>query len=325
MAERKTRNRDKSHLENIKNKKWQCQACGRCFDTRAVLKLHRKEKHPEQTSGGWHIKGKTKENCESLRRRGETYKKRYAEGKIKSWMKGRHHSEETKKKLSEARKAWILAHPEKSPYVVSHYTRGESYSEKYFREWMEKENIPFLAQQHLGTYTLDFLVGNIDLEIDGEQHWNDPRITASDERRNKYVQEQGLKVIRIRWKHYTNLNQQERHDYLERLKVALTTDNKLNDNFVIDKRKLKKVYGKCKYCSGNITCSTNKAYCSVKCANLGVTKSKINVDKYLTEDFYKKILEDFKTIKVCALGRKYGVSHTTVRRWLNRAKELGYC
>lgn len=238
--------------------------------------------------------------------------------------RGKHHTEKTKRKISESRKRYIEEHPDSMPYKKYHYTNGESYAERYFREWMEKESIKYLAQQQLGLYTLDFLVGNIDLEIDGEQHCNDKRIVESDERRNKYVEEQGLKVIRVRWSHYKKLSQEEKHDFLERLKAALTTDNQLNESFKIDEGKLKKVYGKCKKCGGAILSKTNKAFCSVKCSYIGSTKSNISVDDYMTEDFYKKLIKDSKNSKVCDLSKKYGVSHTSIRRWLNTAKELGY-
>jgi transposase len=49
------------------------------------------------------------------------------------------HSEKTKKKLSLIRKKWISENPDKSPYILSHKSRGETYPEKYFREWLEKE------------------------------------------------------------------------------------------------------------------------------------------------------------------------------------------
>lgn len=238
--------------------------------------------------------------------------------------KGKRLSEETKRKLSEARKAWILAHPDKSPYLVSHYTRGESYSEKYFREWMEKEGIQFVAQQNLGTYRLDFLVGNIDLEIDGEQHWNDKRVAESDKRRNKYVEEQGLKVIRIRWSHYQKLSQDDKHDFLERLKVALTTDNQLNESFKIDEGKLRKIYGKCKQCGKDIFSRWNKSFCSTDCSNK-YNATRLNGMKDLV-GYYKKFVEDFNecgSVKM-RLAKKYGVSETAIRKRIKRGIKLGY-
>lgn len=324
MQKKKTRNRSAKHAKNIEIQKWKCTECGECFGNRPQLKQHRKEFHYEMTLFGAHNKGKTKENCDSLRKQGETLKKRYANGEIKPTFLGKHHSEETKRKISEARKAWILANPDKSPYIVSHYSKGESYAERYFREWMENESITYLSQQQLGTYTLDFLIGNIDLEIDGEQHYKDERISASDIRRNKYVEEQGLKVIRVRWSHYQKLPQEEKYDFLERLKVALTTDNQLNDGFTIDKGKLKKVYGKCKECGKDILTRCNKTFCSTSCVN----KHKMvkNVEGESLYDYYKKFVQDLKECSFVKLrlAKKYGVSETAIRKRIKRGLEIGY-
>lgn len=238
-------------------------------------------------------------------------------------------SEETKKKISESRKKYIALHPDSMPYKKYHYTNGESYAEKYFREWMEKENIPFIAQQQLYIYTLDFVIGSIDLEIDGEQHYHDNRIIESDKRRTEYIESQGFKVIRIRWADYKKLSQEEQHEYLERLKITLTTDNKLNDNFVINEGKLKKVYGKCQYCGGDILSKWNKKFCSSECTNLYHLLPALNKlnnkgnKKELISNFIKQLIEELKTTSANKLSKKYNVSHTTIKRWIDKAKQRG--
>ena len=57
--------------------------------------------------------------------------------------KRRKHNEETKNRISRSRKEYLEKHPEKVPYTLNHKSKGESYPEKYFREWLEKENISF--------------------------------------------------------------------------------------------------------------------------------------------------------------------------------------
>ena len=49
-------------------------------------------------------KGKTKENNESLKRSGEKYKEKIKSGEIRPPFLGKHHTDETKNKLSEIRK-----------------------------------------------------------------------------------------------------------------------------------------------------------------------------------------------------------------------------
>lgn len=57
--------------------------------------------------------------------------------------KKRTHSEETKNKISIIRKKFLTENPDMIPYKLNHKSKGESYPEKYFREWLEKENISF--------------------------------------------------------------------------------------------------------------------------------------------------------------------------------------
>lgn len=151
--------------------------------------------------------------------------------------KGRKHSEETKKKLSLIRKKWISENPDKSPYILSHKSRGETYPEKYFREWMEKENIPFQQEYKFKLYSFDFLVNErVDLEIDGGQHRNDKRIIKHDIKRDTKSQEAGFVVYRIMWSDYQRLTDEEKEKFLGELKeFLLNVDNPVPE-FVIKKR-----------------------------------------------------------------------------------------
>ena len=154
--------------------------------------------------------------------------------------KGRKHSEKTKKLLSEKRKKWISENPDKSPYIVSHKSRGETYPEKYFREWMEKENIPFQQEYRFKLYAFDFLVNErIDLEIDGDQHKNDKRIIEHDIKRDNKSKDAGFIVYRIMWSDYQKLNQEERESFLSELKNFLLNDSNAIPQFVIKKKSTK--------------------------------------------------------------------------------------
>lgn len=147
------------------------------------------------------------------------------------------HSEKTKKKLSLIRKKWISENPDKSPYIVSHKSRGETYPEKYFREWLEKENIPFQQEYRFKLYAFDFLVNErVDLEIDGNQHKNDKRIIEHDIKRDARSKDAGFVVYRIMWSDYQKLNQGEKEKFLGELKEFLSNTNNPIPEFVIKKR-----------------------------------------------------------------------------------------
>lgn len=310
---------------NLKSERWKCCVCGEVFPTRRAKQLHNKEFHPEVSVKGYCFhKGKTKDTCESIRKSIETRKKNIASGKTTSWWKGKHHSEESRKKISEKMRAYYQEHPEEFPFRKAHYTNGESYAEKYFREWLEKEGIEHKCQYSISSYHLDFLIGNIDLEIDGEQHYNFSRIAESDERRTKFLEDNGFQVIRIRWKHYQQLSENERHTFLEELKKSLLSQTGLPDNFKLVDKKVRKIIGYCPICGKEITGYRNQKYCSNKCARSRYTTS--NVEKLhllsdITDDEERRrILKEAyeKLGNMLAMGKHFGVSDNTIRKWFKK-------
>lgn len=136
--------------------------------------------------------------------------------------RGLKHTQSTKDKLAQLRKEWIKNNPDRHPWKFAHKSIGESYPEKYFREWLEKEGLPFVQEYSYKTYHFDFLVGNaVDLEIDGSQHKSCPAIIEHDLKRNKIVEAAGFIVKRISWPDYARLSAEDRGKYLRELKEFL--------------------------------------------------------------------------------------------------------
>ena len=133
------------------------------------------------------------------------------------------HTEETKKLISKKRIEYLAANPDKVPYLLNHYSKGPSYPEKYFRQILDNNNITYETEKRIGLYSLDFCIGSIDLEIDGEQHYVDERIVKSDIKRTEYLQQIGYAIIRIRWSYYKKLNKTDQIKFVEDL------INKLNN------------------------------------------------------------------------------------------------
>lgn len=126
---------------------------------------------------------------------------------------GRPQSDETKRKLSEIKKKFLEENPEKVPYLLNH-SRVESYPERYWREFLEKNNIEFQQEYRESVYSLDFKIGMVDLEIDGEQHYVDAKIVASDRKRTEYLESLGYRIIRIRWAEFVKLSIDERSKFV---------------------------------------------------------------------------------------------------------------
>lgn len=125
----------------------------------------------------------------------------------RSKSNSRPHTEESKKKISEARIKFLRENPDMVPYKLNHYSKGRSYAEEYWKIVLDTNNLVYEEQYQIGPYQLDFafLDLKIDLEIDGDQHHLDPRVVESDKRRNKYLEDLGWHIIRIKWSDYKKI------------------------------------------------------------------------------------------------------------------------
>lgn len=214
-------------------------------------------------------------------------------------------SEETKKRISESRKKYLLENPDKVPYKINH-SRKESYPEKYFTELFKNEGIEVTKSFYIGIYELDFCIldKKIDIEVDGSQHYLDKKIVESDKRRNKFLEDNGWNIIRINWSEYQKLNFYEKKEYITNLKNYI--------NNLIDYKP-------------TIIYKSNKNYC--ECGKEIWKKSKkclsCNV-KYNRKErpSYKQLLDDVKEFGYTATGRKCGVSDNTIRNWIKNYTKL---
>ena len=78
-------------------------------------------------------------------------------------------------------------------------TRGVmSYAEKFWSSVLEENNIQYEREKAVSGYFLDFVIDNVDLEIDGKQHAY-PERAASDQRRDRVLSKLGYSVYRIPW------------------------------------------------------------------------------------------------------------------------------
>lgn len=210
-----------------------CKYCGKEYKNKNSLVQHeiRCKKNPNKINtlipgfNGKHghvawNKGLTKETDERVKKISETYRKNIESGKIV--IKGHKHTEESKQKLSIARKKYLMNNPNKVPYLLNH-SSNVSYPEKYFIDLFQKENICLQYHVRISTYELDFcdMERKIDLEIDGEQHYVDKRVVESDIKRNEYLTGLGWTIKRIRWSNYQKLTIEEKKLVINSIKELL--------------------------------------------------------------------------------------------------------
>lgn len=84
----------------------------------------------------------------------------------------------------------------------------KSYAEKFFETVLNNNNISYDRERYVGKYFLDFVIGDIDLEIDGKQHQYEDR-KQSDSIRDEYLRSQGYFVYRIKWNEINSVSGKE--------------------------------------------------------------------------------------------------------------------
>ena len=229
-------------------------------------------------------------------------------------MNPRIHSEESKKKISIARKKFLKEHPEKVPYLLNHSSKI-SYPEQYFIDVFKKEEIDLMYHKQVGLYQLDFYNEDkmIYVEIDGNSHYLDKKTINIDKRRTEVLNDLGWTGIRIRWSDYKNKSLEERTIVIKRIKDLINNAVTVND--ILDtKDNIKRIESILKYRKKmNIfTCEgcgkekdSNSKYC-IKCS--GIRRRIERPDKELLTS---KILSSNYT----EVAKEYNVSSNAIRRW----------
>jgi very-short-patch-repair endonuclease len=128
-------------------------------------------------------------------------------------MKGHANSPETKRKISEKLKKYYAGRSIWSTQLE----KRKSYAEQYF------DSIFTDAEQnyHVDRYFLDLAwpEKRIYIEIDGEQHYNDPLIVEHDKIRTERLLSVGWTLIsRIRWSTFQQLSFDEKQLFVEQIK-----------------------------------------------------------------------------------------------------------
>lgn len=206
------------------------------------------------------------------------------------------HTDETKKKISETRIAYLKLNPDKVPYKLNHGSK-ETYPEKYFKECLTG----FIYQYHIeGTlYHADFCnpYEKIIIEIDGEQHYVDKNIVKHDIKRTEILEQLGWKIIRIRWSDFQKLARAEKEEIVKKL-----NENKI-DGFDMKTYIKPKKMNKCLDCGCDIDRQAERC---VPCSKNKTKKFNLTKDELITLIKSKSSMEE--------VARELGVSSNSVRK-----------
>lgn len=276
---------ENNKIEKTKKNEYKCKYCEMKIENSAKL-------------GGHVASCKFNPNFENIRN------KRIAANKIIT----RTHSQETKDKISKSRKDFLKNNPDKVPYLLNHSSK-ESYPEKYFTEVFENENIDVVKKFRIGLYELDFCIlsKKIDIEIDGSQHYSDKKILISDKRRTDFLESNGWNVVRIDWMKYQRLNKEEKESFIYNLKSYI-------DNLSI-KPEMEN-YKKSKKDKNSCCCGKEKWKTAVMCYQCrSVARRKVE------RPTLDQLLSDVGNLGYTGTGTKYGVSNSSIKKWIKKYKK----
>jgi very-short-patch-repair endonuclease len=191
------------------NGKYSCNTCEKEY-TKNGISTHYWLSHGEGKNHHTKQKGRKAWNKDltaaidpSLKRAGETLRKRFTSGELTPHFKGKKHSDETRKKISESQS---LAHKEGRAWNIgqSRWNNKPSYPEQYFMQVIENEfdDKQYVREFSLGRFALDFAWVHKKkcIEIDGKQHDELPDVRERDLRKNEFIKSSGWEVLRIKWK-----------------------------------------------------------------------------------------------------------------------------
>lgn len=220
----------------IKENGWECPLCKNTFRTRRLLEEHKKQ-HRAQGDKQHRTMIKVPCNCQFCDREftttsSKTLHEKYCKQNPNAIHRvGYKHSEETKQKISLARKKFIENNPDKIPFVMYQHQKQKSYAEQYFLDWLKKENIYDSDEYRVSRYQLDFAwpKKKIYFEVDGNYHKYD-FAKKHDKEREENLKKLGWKcIIRIDWSNYKKLLIQEKKTLLENIKKAIENAEQVQD------------------------------------------------------------------------------------------------
>jgi very-short-patch-repair endonuclease/predicted DNA-binding protein YlxM (UPF0122 family) len=107
-------------------------------------------------------------------------------------------SSETRAKISKSRIKYLMANPDKVPYLINHSSK-KSYPEQLFENALISSNITgweYAFRNGIYEYDFAFPEKKIDVEIDGGTHLSE-KVKKIDERRDAFSKSQGWTVLRF--------------------------------------------------------------------------------------------------------------------------------
>ena len=227
--------------------------------------------------------------------------------KIKRKNKQYKHTEESKKKISEARKKWLSENPDKHPWQNKSFVHSSIPCEK-FKSFLKEEGIDFIDEYmpliHIGRFfriDIAFPDKKIAIEVNGNQHYeSNGELKLYYKNRQSLLEEHGWIVYQVH--HTCCFNSDKLSEFMKLIK---NSENKIEFDYFNYVPREKKRH----YCG----CGKERSYKAKMCM---VCKAQSNrkVVRPTKKELEKLIWEKPFT----ELGKKFGVSDVAVRKWCKK-------
>ena len=236
-----------------------------------------------------------------------------------------------------------------------------SYPEEFFLKVFKNNELSdkytIIEKLPYDRYVIDFLIVEfkIIIEIDGEQHYRTIKSIEHDKKRDEYFINEGFKVYRIRWKDVFKDTQNEINELINFIDSNNTSFRKYKLEEISKKKDLKtkrnKKTKKCDSCN-NLILNSSKICrdcwkLSLKDKDLSYKKKRVpkkkrvcvkcNVQIYgdklcckckglenrkVDRPSYDVLLDDLKIMSFSSIGRKYGVTHNAIKKWIESYEKI---
>lgn len=232
---------------------------------------------------------------------------------------GHKHTDETKKKMSNNRKEFLKNNPNKHPWKSP--DKFKSIPCEKFKIVLDEINISYIPEMTISNdryYSIDiaFPEYKIGIEINGNQHYNsNGTLKEYYQKRHEYITSLGWKLYEI---HYSQC--------FDKNKIKGIIDKVLKDkdniyDFDYSEYLLTKLNSKSK----NVCeCGKEIQKASKKCLKCNSTYRKQDTTRRKIKNRPSKenLIKDVDDIGYSATGRKYGVSDTSIRKWIKSYEEF---
>jgi very-short-patch-repair endonuclease len=239
----------------------------------------------------------------------------------KSYAKiGTPHTETSKSKIRKKRLEYLSKKSGKTAWESRASGKLSHLEQWFFNRCINRElhtKYDIVNEYSIFKYSIDFAFINekIAVELDGKCHFvnGDERI-QTDIEKDEYLIQNGWRVFRIRYDELVDSKIDELISFIGS-SSAKNFDDKIYRNSEFKPLQREVELKKC----GNPNCSklhSNPKYCSKQCYGLDIRYiSRLNCRK-VERPSYEELKKDVWDNGYSAVGRKYGVSDNSIRKWI---------